>query len=337
MRVSVDAMGGDHAPFVTVKGALLAAQEYGLEVVLVGQQAALEKELSRFGSIPKGITLHHASETVGMEEPAAVTIRKKKNSSINVALELVKRKEADAFVSAGNTGAVVVATVFSVGLLKGIERPGIAIAYPTLQGHSVLIDIGANIDAKPEHLLQYAIMGSLYLNYILHRPSPTVGLLNIGEEDSKGSDFVKETHKLLEAGPVNFIGNVEGRDIFNGKADVIVCDGFAGNIVLKVTESLAESTNILLRREIKAGGLLTMLGGLLIKSGLSRMRKRLDPTEFGGAPLLGTNSVCIIAHGASSAKAIKNAIRVAGEFVSQRVNEHIQETLERSHQGIVNR
>ena len=334
MRVAVDAMGGDHAPFVTVKGAVLAAREYGLEVVLVGPQPILEKELARHGSVPKEITLHHASETVGMDEPAAVTVRKKKDSSIMVALELVKRKEADAFVSAGNTGAVVVATILSVGLLKGIERPGIAIAYPTLKEHSVLIDIGANIDAKPEHLLQYAIMGSLYYNYILHQPSPTVGLLNIGEEDTKGPDFMKETHKLLEAGPVNFIGNVEGRDLFNGKADVIVCDGFIGNIVLKVTESLAESTNILLRREIKAGGPLTMLGGLLMKSGLSRMGKRLNSTEFGGAPLLGTNSVCIIGHGASSAKAIKNAIRVAGEFVSQRVNEHIQEILERAHQEI---
>jgi glycerol-3-phosphate acyltransferase PlsX len=327
-------MGGDHAPFVTVKGAVLAAREYGLKVVLVGQQSVLEKELSRHGEIPKGVTLHHASEVVGMDEPAAVTIRKKKDSSIGVALDLVKRKEADAFVSAGNTGAAVVATVLTMGLLKGIERPGIAIAYPTLKGHSVLIDIGANIDAKPEHLLQHAVMGSIYFNYLFHEPSPSVGLLNIGEEDTKGPDFMKETHKLLGGGPVNFIGNVEGRDIFNGKVDVIVCDGFVGNIVLKVTESLTESTNILLRREIKAGGLLTMLGGLLIKSGLSRMRERLDYTEFGGAPLLGTNSVCIIGHGSSSAKAIKNAIRVAGEFVTQRVNEHIQETLERFHQEI---
>ena len=326
VRVAVDGMGGDHAPRVVVEGAVNAAGEYGIEVILVGRQDLLEKELTKHKPVPSCLTVRHASEVVDMAEPAAVTVRKKRNSSIVVAAELVKKNEADAVVSAGHTGAAVVATTLTLGLLEGIERPGIAIAYPTLNGHSVIIDIGANIDAKPEHLLQYAVMGSTYASLILHKKEPRVGLLNIGEEESKGPDFMKETHKLIEESRLNFVGNIEGRDIFSGKIDVVVCDGFVGNIVLKVTESLAESTNILLRRELMSS-VLSKMGALLIKPTLSRLKKRLDYTEFGGAPLLGVNGSCIICHGGSSAKAIKNAIRVAGEFVTSQLNEKIQTIL----------
>ena len=326
VRVAVDGMGGDHAPRAVVEGAVLAAKEYGSDVILIGQKDLLQRELDRIASVPSTVRVQHAAEVVDMTEPAAMGVRKKKDSSIMVAVDLVKQKMADAVVSAGHTGAAVVATTLSLGLLEGIDRPGIAIAYPTLNGTSVIIDIGANIDAKPEHLLQYAAMGSTFANIILHKKEPRVGLLNIGEEESKGPDFMKETHRLIEGSPLNFIGNIEGRDIFSGDVDVVVCDGFVGNIVLKVTESLSESTNILLRRELKSG-LLSMMGGLLIKPTLGRLKRRLDYTEFGGAPLLGVNGICIICHGASSAKAIKNAIRVAGEFVKFHVNEKIQTLL----------
>lgn len=327
VKVAVDGMGGDHAPRAIVEGAVLAAKEYGdIEIILVGQEGALQKELARFAPVPSSVKVYPAKEVVDMAEPAAMSIRKKRDSSIMVAADLVKRKEADAIVSAGHTGAAVVATTLSLGLLEGITRPGIAIAYPTLNGISVIIDIGANIDAKPEHLLQYAVMGSTYANIILHKKDPRVGLLNIGEEESKGTDFMKETHRLLEESPLNFMGNIEGRDLFSGKVDVVVCDGFVGNIVLKVTESLTESSNILLRQELKAG-FLSRLAGLLILPNLSRLKRRLDYTEFGGAPLLGVDGICIICHGASSAKAIKNAIRVARDFATFNVNEEIQTIL----------
>ncbi|MFH1858184.1 MAG: phosphate acyltransferase PlsX [Candidatus Omnitrophota bacterium] len=326
VKVAVDGMGGDHAPEVVVEGALLAVREYqDLEVVLVGRRDLLTRELSKAEPHPR-IYIHHAAEVVEMAESAAKSVRKKRDASIIVAADLVRQKAAEAVVSAGHTGASVVATTLSWGLLEGIDKPGIAIAYPTLSGASVLIDIGANIDAKPEHLLQYAIMGSIFANVILRKEAPRVGLLNIGEEESKGPDFMKETHRLLGGSPLNFIGNVEGRELFLGNVDVIVCDGFVGNIVLKVTESLAENTNILLRRELR-GGMLSRVGGLLIKSSLSRLKKRLDYAEFGGAPLLGVNGICMIGHGSSSAKAIKNAIRVAKEFVKNNVNEQIQTIL----------
>ena len=326
IKVAVDGMGGDHAPRAVVDGAVRAAREYDIEIILVGHKDLLQKELARVPSIPSNLKVHHAEEVVDMAEPATMGVRKKRDSSIRVAVDLVKRKEADAIVSAGHTGAAVVATTLSLGLLEGVARPGIAIAYPTLNGSSVIIDIGANIDAKPEHLLQYAVMGSTFANIILHKKEPRVGLLNIGEEESKGPDFMKETHRLIEESPLNFMGNIEGKDIFSGDVDVVVCDGFVGNIVLKVTESLAESTNILLRRELKQS-VLSMMGAMLIKPTLSRLKRRLDYTEFGGAPLLGVNGICIICHGSSSAKAIKNAIRVAGEFVKFNVNEKIQTIL----------
>jgi glycerol-3-phosphate acyltransferase PlsX len=237
---------------------------------------------------------------------------------------LVKDGRGEAFFSAGNTGAVVCAATLSLGLLPGIERPGIAIVTPTLKGISLIIDVGANIDPKPSQLLQYGIMADSYCRYILNKPNPTVGLLNIGEEESKGTDFVKETHELLEKSRLNFIGNVEGRDLFSGKCDIVICDGFVGNVALKVSESLAEAMQEFLKRHLLSNPL-GKLGVVLLKQSLSRFKKEMDYSEYGGAPLLGVDGVVIIGHGRSNAKAIKNAVRVAKEEVERNVNSKIVE------------
>jgi len=324
MRIVVDAMGGDNAPSVVVEGAILAVREYGFEIVLVGSQAAIEDELEKGKNIFPNISVRHASEVIEMDEPAALSIKRKRDSSIIVGVDLVKSKEAQAFVSAGNTGAVVCASTLGMRLLEGVERPGIAIIFPTLKGISLLIDAGANIDPKPSHLLQYGIMGKAFSHYILKKPNPSVGLLNVGEEESKGTDFVKETYQLLTDSKLNFIGNVEGRDIFHGTADVIVCDGFIGNVVLKVSESLAETLSEFLRRELTKS-FITKVGAFLSGPAFRALKKEIDYSEYGGAPLLGVDGICIISHGRSSAKAIKNAIRQAGEFVNYQVNQHIVE------------
>ncbi len=326
MRIALDGMGGDNAPKVIVDGAVEAAKENGFEIVLVGVRDLIEKELSRHRPYPTNITVHHASEVVEMHESPAVSIRKKKDSSINVMVNLAKEKQVDAIVSAGNTGAVVCAATLGLRPIEGVERSGIAVVIPTLKGETLLIDVGANIDAKPKHLLQYAIMGHVYSKYILGKKSPRIGLLNIGEEESKGTEFVKETFKLLEQSNLNFIGNAEGKDIFTGKCDVTVCDGFIGNIVLKVSESMAETIGQMLRRELNKG-ILTKLGAFLSKPAFRNLKKETDYSEYGGAPLLGIDGICIIGHGSSTAKAIKNAIRVAGQFVVHHVNKHIMDAI----------
>ena len=328
MRIAIDAMGGDKAPAVVVEGSLLATREYGFEIVLVGDQAAIENELAKHRNVPKTISIHHASEVIDMDEPAALSIKRKRDSSTIVGIDLVKNKQADAFVSAGNTGAVVCASTLGMRLLEAVERPGIAIIFPTLKGTSLLIDVGANIDPKPIHLLQYGIMGEVFSRYILKKTNPTVGLLNIGEEATKGTGFIKEAYQLLSESNLNFIGNVEGRDIFHGTADIIVCDGFVGNVVLKVSESLAETLSEFLRRELTKS-FMTKFGALLSIPALRALKKEIDYSEYGGAPLLGVNGICIICHGRSSAKAIKNAIREAGEFVNYKVNQHIIEALKK--------
>jgi len=244
-----------------------------------------------------------------------------------VGMDLLKKGQADAFVSAGNTGAVVCAATLSLRLLPGIERPGIGIVIPTMAGVSLIIDVGANIDPKPIHLLQYGIMADAYCQYILHKPSPTVGLLNVGEEESKGTEFIKETHTLLDESKLNFIGNIEGRDIYAGSADIVICDGFVGNVILKVSESVADTIVKLLKKEIKAN-IIATVGAALASSAFKELKKKMDYSEYGGAPLLGVDGICIISHGSSSPKAIKNAIKVAGEFVRQDVNKHIVEELE---------
>ncbi|MEK6568833.1 MAG: phosphate acyltransferase PlsX [candidate division NC10 bacterium] len=323
-RVALDAMGGDRGPVVNIEGAVAAARELGLSVLLVGNEEELSRSLRRHSTNGLGITICHAPETVGMNESPSAALRKKKHSSIRVGLELVKRGEADAFISAGNTGAVMATAMVTLGSLPGVERPAIALIVPTLRGQSLLLDAGANADCKPRHLLQFAIMGDIYARQVMGKTSPTVGLLSIGEEESKGNELTREAFKELEEEhSLNFIGNVEGREVFSGAADIIVCDGFTGNIALKISESAAEFFTVSLKEELEKG-LVGKLGALLTRGAFRRFKKRIDYTEYGGAPLLGVGGMCIISHGRSTAKAIKNAIRVAAECVENKVIEHIR-------------
>ena len=309
---------------VNIEGAVAAARELGLSVLLVGNEEELSRSLRRHSTNGLGITICHAPETVGMDESPSAALRKKKHSSIRVGLELVKRGEADAFISAGNTGAVMATAMVTLGSLPGVERPAIALIVPTLRGQSILLDAGANADCKPRHLLQFAIMGDIYARQVMGKKSPTVGLLSIGEEESKGNELTREAFKELEEDrSLNFTGNVEGREVFSGAADVIVCDGFTGNIALKISESAAEFFTVLLKEELEKG-LVGKLGALLTRGAFRRFKKRVDYTEYGGAPLLGVGGICIISHGRSTAKAIKNAIRVAAECVENGVIEHIR-------------
>ena len=320
-------MGGDSGPATTVAGAIRAARELPIEVILVGQQDAIERQLKIHSKRPDNLSVLHASQIIGIDESPVASVRKKRDSSINVGLQLIKDRKADAFISAGNTGAVMTASVFIVGLLPGIERPGIAIILPGVKGDTMLIDVGANIDPKPMHLLQYALMGDAYARCVMGKARPTVGLLNVGEEESKGTDFMKETYGLVEGSGVNFVGNVEGHDIFTGEYDIIVCDGFAGNVALKTAESLAHAINVLLRRSLSMSPI-TRLGAWLARDAFIQLRKEVDYAEHGGAPLLGVDGISIIAHGASSAKAIKNAIRVAYESVRRELNKNMVDAIQ---------
>jgi glycerol-3-phosphate acyltransferase PlsX len=326
MKIVIDAMGSDNAPAVEVEGAVQAAEEYGHELVLVGDQVRIEAELKKYPATDK-VTIRHASEVIEMHDPAAISVRRKRDSSIVVGADLLKKGIGDAFISAGNTGAVVCAATLSLRLLPGIERPGIAIPMPSVAGTSLIMDVGANINPKPIHLLQYGIMADAYSKYILSKPEPTVGLLSVGEEETKGTDFIKETHTLLSESKLNFIGNIEGRDVYAGKADIILCDGFVGNVILKISESVAGTIMKLLKQEIKSS-LIATLGAALSASAFNELRRKMDYSEQGGAPLLGVDGRCIISHGSSTPKAIKNAVRVAAEFVKQDVNTHIVEELE---------
>lgn len=325
MKIALDAMGGDHAPAAVVEGAILAAREdKDIRIVLVGIQDKIERELRKYRPLPEGISVVNASEIIEMHEPAANSVRKKRDSSIVRGVELMKESGVNAFVSAGNTGAVVCAATLTLGLLPGIERPGITIVIPTLKGVALMMDVGANIDPKPNHLLQYAIMASDYSHYVLNILNPSVGLLNIGEEESKGTEFMKETHKLLSERILNFMGNIEGKDIFGGNCDCVICDGFVGNVVLKVSESLVETVIEFLRREIKKN-LLAKFGVVFMKTAFAGLKKQIDYAEYGGAPLLGVNGVVIICHGRSNPKAIKNAVKAAKKEVELDVNAHIIE------------
>lgn len=327
MKIAIDGMGGDYAPEAIVDGVVLAAKEFGYDIVLVGDKTVLKGELSRYKRYPDNIFIEHASEVISMDEPATVSVRRKRNSSISVGVELVKRGEVDVFISAGNTGAVVCSATLNLGLLPGVERPGIAIVVPTFKGISMMIDVGANIDPRPIHLLHYGIMGDAYAKCILGRTKPDIGLLSIGKEASKGTDFVKETHKLLEESKLNFIGNIEGRDVFTGRCDVILCDGFVGNVVLKVAEGIGSAITKLMKSQIK-NSLLATLGALLSKPAFMKLWKDLDYSEYGGAPLLGVDGHIIISHGSSRAKAIKNAIKRGAEFKENELNKRIVEEIE---------
>jgi len=328
MKIAVDAMGGDRAPEVPVRGAVLAARELDCGITLVGDKDKVMSILDGYDYPSERIEVVDASEVIGMDEQAALSVRKKRDSSIVKAVDLLKTKKADALVSAGNTGAVVCAATLSLRLLPGVDRPGIAVRFPTLTNQCLVIDVGANIDPKPLHLLQYGIMGDAYSRHILGKKNPSVGLLNIGEESTKGTDFVKDAHMMLSESKLNFIGNIEPKEVYKGTADVVVCDGFMGNVFLKVTEGFADAASELLKRELKESNWLTKFGALLALPAFREIKKKVDATEYGGAPLMGVDGRIIIAHGASNEMAIKNAIKVACEYVNHHVNKHVIEELE---------
>ncbi len=330
--IAVDAMGGDNAPAVEIEGAIQAARDLRVRVQLVGQEDVIRAELARQGiDNPRKHRLHleiiHASEVVTMHEPVANAVRRKRDSSIRVAARLVREGKAHGLVSAGNTGAVMMTAKLVLGTLPSVDRPALAGIFPTLKGNgTVLLDVGANAECKPEHLKQFAVMGSVYSRHILGVRNPKVGLMSIGEEDIKGNDLTKETLRLLREASINFIGNIEGRDIFTGDVDVIVCDGFTGNVILKTSEGLVEAIMTLLRSEL-GQTYLSQAGALLSRTAFRSVKKRLDYSELGGAPLLGAKQLTVICHGSSTPKAIRNAIRIAKEFYKGNLNQSIEEVL----------
>ncbi len=330
MKIAVDAMGGDYAPEEVVLGAIEAIKTYSFDVVLVGDTNKIREVLRRYGGREsERLSIVQASQVIEMGEHPAQAIRKKKDASIVVATQLVKSGICDAVVAPGSTGAAVTAALLGLGRIKGIERPCIATPIPSKKGITVLLDSGANSNSKPKHLVEGAIMGSHYAKYILGVEQPSVGLLNIGEEASKGNELSQATYPLLKKlKTISFYGNVEGRDIPKGTVDVVVCDGFVGNVILKFGEGMALFIIRLVKDTIKNSGFIAKLGALAVYPALKSLKKRLDFTEYGGAPLLGVNGSFIICHGSSKAKAIKNAIRVAGELVQQDVVGHIRKSIE---------
>lgn len=330
MKIAVDAMGGDYAPEEIVLGAIHAVSEYKFDVVLVGDEQKIRNVLRQYGAKESDrLSIVHASEVIEMGEHPVQAVRKKKDASIVVATRLVRDGQCDAVVAPGSTGAAVTAALLGLGRIAGIERPCIATPIPSKKGITVLLDSGANSNSKPKHLVEAAIMGSHYAKYILGIDKPQIGLLNIGEEVTKGNELCQRTYPLLEKlKTISFYGNVEGRDIPNGTVDVVVCDGFVGNVILKFGESMAMFIYRLVKQAIKNSGFIAKLGALAIYPALKSLKKRLDFTEYGGAPLLGVNGSFIICHGSSKAKAIKNAIRVAGELVEQDVTGHIRHSIE---------
>ena len=328
MKIVVDAMGGDHAPEAAVEGAVMAAREYETEIILTGLSDQIHSILNRLDPDHHlSIQVVHADEVVEMHDSPSKVLRSKRKSSMKIGLDLVKEGTASAFLSAGNTGAVLAYSTIILRPLKGVDRPAIAIQLPTLKGDAILLDAGANVDCKTNQLFQFGIMGHVFAEYILGKKNPLVGLLSIGEEDGKGNEIVKEAFQMLKASHINFIGNVEGKEVYRGNADVIVCDGFTGNVALKISESLAEMIGSNLKRLFKSNWL-SKLGYLLLKPKLDEFKKKVDYSETGGAPLLGVNGVVIIAHGSSSPKAIKNAINRARELSEKNINAHIQQGIE---------
>ncbi len=327
MHIAVDAMGGDNAPHVNIEGAIEALELVDdLNVILVGDQQVLKSLIKKYKISSDRLSIQHASQVIAMHESPAQALRKKKDSSINVMYRLQKEKIAVAAVGAGHTGAMMAGGLMALGRLKGVIRPAIATFMPAEKGLSIILDVGANVDCKPTHLIQFAYMGNIYCKHMLDKESPRIGLLNIGEESTKGNELAVETHELLSTNLSNFIGNVEGRDIFKGHADVIVCDGFIGNIVLKFAEAMIGYVKSTLKKAT-ANSILAKGGLLLIKPSFSAITKKMDYSEYGGAPLLGINGVGIVCHGKSNAKAIKNAIIVAKRFVDKKVNDLIREQI----------
>jgi len=326
MRIAVDAMGGDYAPRVVVEGAVRAAKKTSYEIILVGDETRLREEMKNHRTSSLPLSIHHSSEVIGMDESPAIACRQKKDSSIMVATRLIKEGMADAMVSAGNSGAVMASALMVLGRLPGVDRPAIAVLIPTLKGAVVLLDVGANVNSTAKDLLQFAVMGNIYMKRIMNKESLRIGLLSIGAEEVKGDEVTVEAHRLLRQSGLNFVGNIEGRDIVKGKADVIVCDGFVGNILLKFGEGVAEEFMNLFRDEILKYPFRKM-ALILFKGAFRDIKRKVDYTEYGGAPLLGVDGCSIICHGSSNAKAISNAIRVAGEFVEKRINQQIKESL----------
>ncbi|MEN6535789.1 MAG: phosphate acyltransferase PlsX [Bryobacteraceae bacterium] len=325
VTIAVDAMGGDSAPKTEVEGAIRAARTLGVRIILVGREDLLKRELAQhdgYRSLP--IEIVHASEQVTMEDNAARSVRGKRDSSIRVACRLVKEGTAQGVVSAGNTGAVMVTSKLVQGMVAGVDRPALASAFPTLNGRPVVvIDVGANVDCTPRMLAQFGVMGDIYARLIFKTPRPTVGLLSIGEEEHKGNELTREAFKLLKNLSLNFIGNVEGRDVYSGAVDVIVCDGFIGNVALKTSEGLVDVIKQMLQESL-AATITRKIGYVLSRTAFQDFKKRLDYSEYGGAPLLGVKGVTIICHGRSNANAIKNAIRVAAEFASADLNHRLE-------------
>jgi len=322
IRIAVDAMGGDNAPQTVVEGAVQAANDFDLEVVLVGKEPVIKEELSRHRVVGGRITIHNADQVIEMGDVPVKAVVKKKNSSISVAINMVKNGEVQGVVSAGNTGAMVAGSTLFLGLLPEIKRPGITALFPTMEGLTACIDVGANLDSTAEQLFQYAVMVEVFARKILKISHPNIGLLNVGEEESKGTEALKETYRLLRDSSLNFIGNIEGRDIFSGRVNCVVCDGLVGNVVLKVAESTYTLIIKLIKREIKRNPI-AQLGALLCRPALLAIKKETSYEEAGGAPLLGLNGNVIIAHGGSSPYAIRNAIRTASEFVRHDINAEI--------------
>ncbi|MEY2481947.1 MAG: phosphate acyltransferase [Verrucomicrobiota bacterium] len=333
MKIALDAMGGDFGPPHIVGGAVLALQEYPHinKLFLVGDTPKIEAELKKHGCNDRRIEIVHATQVVEMKDSAIDAVRRKKDSSVSRAVDLVKKGEAAAIVSAGHTGAAVAATTIKLRTLPGIDRPGIAAIIPSETNIFVLIDAGANSDAKPEHLLQYAVMGSVYSRHVLGYSNPCVGLMSIGGEDVKGSELTKEVFKMLKQSSLNFRGNVEGHDLFDDPVEVVVCDGFVGNVILKTCESVAGAVFNWLKHELTQTKV-RMAGAFLARNAFRTIKKKLNYEEYGGMPLLGVNGICIIAHGASTPLAIKNALRVAAESIEQQVNPHIVEEIRRYHE-----
>ena len=330
LTIAVDAMGGDHAPKSEIEGSILAAKELNISVILVGVEDVVRRELGKHpeaASLP--IRIQHASEVITMED-SAKAVRTKRDSSLRVAAKLLRAGEVHGVVSAGNTGAAMVTAKTVQGMVRGVDRPALAGAFPTVKGSPVVvIDVGANVDCSPEMLAQFAVMGEIYSRIIFHNPNPRVGLLSIGEEEHKGNELTRAVTPLLKALPLNFIGNVEGRDIYSGIADVVVCDGFIGNVALKVSEGLVEMIRTMLREALTAT-VTRKIGAKLAQNAFADFRKRVDYSEYGGAPLLGVKGVNIICHGRSNPTAIKNAIRVAAEFADGAINEKIEAELDRA-------
>jgi len=315
IRIALDAMGGDHAPGEIVKGAVLASLEFPVSLILVGDKPQVEGELAKYRK--KGnLSIVHAAAVIGNDESPVQAVKQKKDSSINVAVALVKNRAADAVISAGNTGALMAAGLFGLGRIPGVERPAIAAIFPTPAGPILLLDMGANVDCKPKHLQQFGEMGAQYAEHVMHIKNPRVGLLNIGEEKEKGNQLVVESWPLLKEARINFVGNVEAKEILSAKVDVIVCDGFVGNLILKFGESISAFTINLLKQEL-AKNLITRFAAFLLLPALGNIKKSVDYDEAGGAPMLGIGGIVFKAHGRAKAKAIKNAIRATAEAVKE--------------------